>query len=280
MNDFFDLFTYMNPWMGLQHLADPYYRNYYTLIAGFFGAAMGSFLTLATYRLPLDEPIGMTRSRCPSCTRSLRIIDLLPIISWAVTRGKCRYCRSAVHYRYPLTELACALGTALVVWNYAVSWEALALCGLWWCIVAIVVTDLEHTIILDEVQIAVGLFGVLYALALGRDMEDVVGAALMGGFIGLSLKYGFIYFRNKDGLGMGDVKFLIVAGIWLGVAANFVPFLFISGVLGIVSGLVWRAMGLGERFPFGPALAFALALCVIFPNVANGFWNLYGLLHG
>ena len=82
--------------------------------------------------------------------------------------------------------------------------------------------------------------------------------------------------KRNDTLGMGDVKFLFVAGIWLANAANFVPFLFFSGVLGVASGIVWKLMGEGERFPFGPALAFALLGCVLFPDMANGFWNLYG----
>ena len=264
---------------ALAALLDPDNLPYWLGLAGVLGAMVGSFLTLVTYRLPLDLPIGMTRSQCPACHTTLRVRDLLPVLSWVSTRGKCRYCRAPIHVRYPLTELACALGTAAMVWHFGLSLEALALSGLWWCFVAIVITDLEHTIILDEVQIAVGVFGVLYAFAQARDAGDVATSAFVGLAIGLGLKYGFIYFRNKDGLGMGDVKFLFVTGIWLGVAANFVPFLFFSGILGIVSGLIWRAMGHGERFPFGPSLALALLGCVLFPNMANDFWKLYGLLH-
>ena len=54
---------------------------------------------------------------------------------------------------------------------------------------------------------------------------------------------------------------------------------FYSGVLGIFSAMIWRAAGHGERFPFGPALAASLFFCVILPQLANGFWQLYGLLH-
>ena len=249
----------------------------YSLV-GFFGAAIGSFLTLATYRLPRDEPIGMTRSRCPNCTTNLRVADLVPIFSWMASRGRCRYCKTKVHYRYPLTELACAFGAILAVWAYGLTLEAFTIAALWWSVVAIIVTDLEHYIILDEVQIALALFGIVHAYTLQWDAEAVIGAAITGGAIGLALKYGFLYFRNKDGLGMGDVKFLVVAGIWLGAAANFIPFLFFAGVLGVLSGTGWKIAGKGERFPFGPSLAVALLMCVIYPTVADGFWKLYGLL--
>lgn len=243
-----------------------------------FGACIGSFLTLVTYRLPRELPIGLSRSRCPQCTTTLTMRDLLPVLSWVLAKGRCRRCKTPVHWRYPLTELACALGTALAVYDGGFTLHALAIAGLWWCIVAIVVTDLEHYIILDEVQIAAALFAALHIYANQLGWQPSLLAALAGVGVGLALKYGFLFFCNKDGLGMGDVKFLGVAGLWLGDAANFVPFLFYSGVLGIITGIAWRAISGSERFPFGPALAFALLLCVVSPQLPNGFWKLYGVL--
>lgn len=241
------------------------------------GAAIGSFLTLATYRLPLGEPIGMTRSRCPSCHTPLRARDLFPILSWLLARGRCRHCKTRVSIRYPLTELACALGGIAAAYHYGFTLQAFALAGLWWCIVAIFVTDLEHTIILDEVQIAIVLFGLLYHYAIGTEMATVIMAGVAGLAIGLALKYGFLYLRNKDGLGLGDVKLLFGIGIWLASVASFVPFLFFSGVLGVVCGLAWRWLGHGAQFPFGPALAIALLICVVWPESTAYFWRGYGV---
>jgi len=247
-------------------------------LLAFVGAAIGSFLTLVTYRLPRDEKIGMTRSRCPSCGTTLGVRDLFPVLSWIFSRGKCRYCKARVSMRYPITELACALGAVAAAYRYGLTLEAFAITGLWWCIVAIIITDLEHYIILDEVQIAIILFCALYHYAIGTDYVDVIAAGFIGLAIGLTLKYGFLYLRNKDGLGLGDVKLLFGAGIWLASGASFVPFLFFSGVLGVVFGLGWRVIGRGEVFPFGPALAAALLMCVVWPNAANEFWQLYGFI--
>lgn len=245
-------------------------------VAGFLGASIGSFLTLVTYRLPRDEKIGLSRSRCPACLKDLRVIDLIPVLSWVTSRGRCRQCNAKISIRYPLMELMTMLGTLGSVYLFGFTLEGFAVAGLWWCIVAIIVTDLEHTIILDEVQIAVIVFGALFHFALGTDFTDVIGSAVLGLVIGLVLKYGFLYLRNKDGLGMGDVKLLFGVGIWLANAASFVPFLFFAGVLGIVCGVVWRVMGRGAQFPFGPALAISLLACVVFPETANQFWRLYG----
>ncbi len=259
-------------------LQAPDFLPYAMLAFGLFGACIGSFLTLVTYRLPLEEKIGLSRSRCPNCSTALKVPDLVPVLSWLATRARCRYCRTPISPRYPLTELACGVGSALLVWRFGVTLDMLALLGLWWCIVAIFVTDLEHYIILDEVQIAIALFGALHVYATDIAPADACAGAVAGALTGLALKYGFIFFRHKDGLGMGDVKFLAAAGIWLHDAANFVPFLFFSGLLGIVSGIIWRLLGQGERFPFGPALAMALLLCVLFPQAADGFWHLYGFI--
>ncbi len=250
------------------------------LVAGFFGASIGSFLTLVTYRLPRDEKIGLTRSRCPNCLKDLRVVDLIPVLSWVTSQGKCRHCKTRVSIRYPLTELATALGTLGAVYLFGFTLEGLAVAGLWWSIVAIIVTDLEHYIILDEVQVAIVVFGVMFHYALGTDFTDVIENALLGLGIGLTLKYGFLYLRNKDGLGLGDVKLLFGVGIWLAHPASFVPFLFFAGVLGVVCGVLWRMLGRGAQFPFGPALAVSLLVCVVWPQAARGFWQLYSVNAG
>ena len=246
-------------------------------LAAIVGLIVGSFLTLATYRLPKDRSVVATRSACPKCRRKLTIIDLIPLGSWLLFGGKCRRCEKPIGIRYPLIELACAIGAVVVVKFYGLTLVALALAGLWWSIVALIVTDLEHYIILDEVQIATAIFGLIYALALDISLLNVALAALAGLALGMALKYGFLWLAKKDGLGMGDVKFLGVSGIWLSQAESFIPFLFFAGVLGVALGLLWRALGHGERFPFGPALASALLVCVIWPEIPQGYWELYGI---
>ncbi len=248
----------------------------WALIA-FIGASMGSFLTLVTYRLPREEKIGMTRSRCPNCKTVLKVPDLFPVLSWLFSRGKCRHCKTKVSFRYPLTEIACSAGTIAAAYYFGFTLQALALAGLWWCFVAIIVTDLEHYIILDEVQIAIILFGALYHYAIGTAWVDVIVAAFFGLALGLTLKYGFLFLRKKDGLGLGDVKLLFGIGLWLASITSFVPFLFFSGLLGVVCGLLWRITGQGEQFPFGPALMASLLLCILWPDAPQEFWHVYGV---
>lgn len=246
------------------------------------GACFGSFLTLATYRLPLEQPIGRTRSRCTACGHTLGVRDLFPVLSWAFSGGKCRYCKTKVSVRYPLTELACAAVCVGIYCVWGVTPASLCLMGLGIGIVAIFVTDFEHRIILDEVQVILFFLGLFYGLAVETDVPHLLISAAIGLGIGLALKYGFLFLMNKDGLGMGDVKFLGVVGAWLASvypnAAVFVPFLFYSGLLGIVTALLWKCVSKDEHFPFGPALALSLLLCVMLPQSVEQFFVLYGLL--
>jgi prepilin signal peptidase PulO-like enzyme (type II secretory pathway) len=93
----------------------------------------------------------------------------------------------------------------------------------------------------------------------------------MGMALGLLLHHGYRFLRKREGLGYGDVKFFSVAGLWL-TPFPMVIFLFLAGVFGVVFGLLWRVLGKGEYFPFGPALAVSLAVCVLWP--AAGSWFL------
>ena len=245
---------------------------------GVLAAILGSFITAVSYRLPRGESLLSAHSRCTACGTALRARDLIPLLSWVFSGGKCRHCGTKVSIRYPLTELACVLG---VVGVYAwMGFSPLSACFmlLWCAIVALIVTDLEHYIILDEVQIFLVLLGIVHAVVQGFSAEAVLSAAVAGVVIGLTLKYGFLFVFGKDGLGLGDVKFLGVAGIWLADSASFVPFLFLSGVLGILSALLWRIAGRGQVFPFGPGLALAFLVCVLYPPAAKEFWQLYGFL--
>lgn len=249
---------------------------------GVLGAVLGSFLTMATYRLPLDEPVGRTRSRCTSCGATLSARDLIPLLSWLLHKGRCRHCKTRISCRYPLIEASCAAVMVGVYALWGISGASLCLMGLLLGIVAIFITDVEHRIILDEVQIGLFFIGILYGMAMDTPLPHLFAMAAIGLAIGLALKYGFLFLMNKDGLGMGDVKFLAVAGVWLAStspsATAFVPFLFYAGLLGIITALLWKCVSKDEHFPFGPALALSLLLCVLWPDAVAQFFVLYGVL--
>ena len=237
------------------------------------GLCFGSFVTLASFRLPRDESVVRPGSRCPSCGTQLKPLDLVPVFSWVAHRGRCAHCKTKVHWRYPAIELVQAalfLGIYFLVGPNGL-WVVLALLSV--CILTLIVTDLEHMIIPDEIQIVMGILSLAYAWLGGIAWTDLGIGAATGLLIGLSLHYGFKWIRKKDGLGFGDVKFLAVAGAWMGVQP-MVPFLFFAGLLGIATALVWRMFNKNPQFPFGPALAISMFMCVLFPQITAAFWSI------
>ena len=230
------------------------------------GAAVGSFVTMASYRMPLQQDIVFKPSYCPSCRHALGIKDLFPVLSWVTQWGKCRYCKTPVHWRYPLIE--CLLGTVftLMVFYYDISVDTGLLLLLITFLAIMIVTDLEHYIIPDTVQIGVFCTGMAWRIYNSNDLSESIAPVAVGLSIGLILHFGYIHLRKIDALGLGDVKFLAVAGTWISVT-QFVPFLFVAGVIGTISGLLWRVAGKGEVFPFGPALAISLFINILFPDI-------------
>lgn len=239
----------------------------------FFGLVFGSFITCASYRLPREEDIIRKSSYCPSCQAKLGFKDLFPIISWTVSKGRCRYCNARISPRYPVIEAATA---AIFLWLYAYygfSVQAVILALFAVALLIMIVVDFEHYIIPDEIHMALLPLAFLYHYTIGTPMADIAFGAGAGAAIGLALHHGYRLLRRKEGLGYGDVKFLAVAGLWMGSLTLFPPFLFFSGMLGVATGLVWRVLKRGERFPFGPSLAAALFLCVAIPEVPALFWQ-------
>lgn len=243
-------------------------------LIAFFGLAFGSFVTLVSYRLPRDEPVVKGRSRCPSCETRLGVAALVPLVSWLWQRGKCRYCKAGISARYPLTELTMALLFLGIYASRGLTWEALVLALLAVALLVMVVVDFEWYIIPDEVQIACAVLAVAYHWLVGTAWPQVALGLAMGVAIGFSLRFGYGFIMRKEGLGWGDVKFLMVAGLWLAGVMDWPPYLFYAGIWGVVTAVIWRAMGKGEVFPFGPALAASLLMTLLTPSTALFFWTI------
>ncbi|NLM77237.1 MAG: prepilin peptidase [Ruminococcaceae bacterium] len=97
-------------------MADVFWTVYRTVVAGFFGLLIGSFLNVCIYRLPRGETIVRGHSYCPRCQHPLGGMDLIPVISYLLLRRRCRYCRQPIAARYAKVEVVSGTGFALLVW--------------------------------------------------------------------------------------------------------------------------------------------------------------------
>lgn len=240
------------------------------LLAALFGLAFGSFVTMASYRIPREEGIAVKRSRCPLCEQPLGIKDLFPFFSWFFSKGRCRYCKGLISLRYPAIEIGTALTFALVALRLGITPEAGLLMLLAVALAIMIVIDFEHGWIPDTVQLAVLALGILYRVMHGDWQEGLISAGACALIAG-ALYFGYKLVKKREGLGLGDVKFFCASGIWL--SPYLLPsYLFIAGVLGIATALFWQyGLKKGREFPFGPALAVSLFLCLIFPEMEGLF---------
>ena len=228
---------------------------YAAALAGLLGLLLGSFLNVVAYRLPRGESLAFPGSHCPSCETPIRPYDNVPVLSWLLLRGRCRSCRSAISGRYPLVEAGTAVLLVAVVLAKGADndvWLGLAFALL---LVPVTLIDLDHRIIPNKLMLLGAVVSVSLVLLTDPDSitEHVIAAAGAGGFL---LVAALAY---PAGMGMGDVKFAAVMGLFLG--RNVGPAMLVALVAGsVVGALIIARKGAQEgrktAIPFGPYLAF------------------------
>jgi leader peptidase (prepilin peptidase)/N-methyltransferase len=234
------------------------------------GLLLGSFSSALIYRVPRGLDWVAQRSACTLCNKSLSVIDLIPLITWLVRRGRCGCGKQGVSALYPGLELA---HMTLVLGAYACLGFGLdlafALAALPF-LVALVVIDWRTMLLPNILVLIVAVLGVGRAVALAIQTPAQAGPILMNfiaaGFVfaGLlwALGWGMSRLLKRDSLGFGDVKFFCAAGFWLGFAP--LPyFLMASGVFGVGFALLWKFLHKTSVFPFGPAIILALWVMIL-----------------
>ncbi len=252
---------------------------------GVVGAVIGSFLNVVIHRVPREESIAFPASHCPSCDTAIRPYDNIPIVSWAVLRGRCRACRAPISARYPAVELL--TGTLFALTYLLHSGLTLSLpfdLAFVAAIVALVFIDAEHMLLPNVITypgaalalvarvLVPNLYGVAalggahtpaWLLSLGG---AVLGAVAGGGFLWL---VGWLWERARgvEAMGLGDVKMMFMVGAFLGWPLTFLT-IFVGVFTGSVAGVAAMARR-GERdmqmlLPFGIFLGLGSLVSLLF----------------
>jgi len=280
--------------------------NAFTLLAAFcFGSLLGSFLNVVVYRLPLDRSIVFPSSACTTCGTPLQAWQNIPIFSYFALGGRCHTCASPYSIRYALVELFVAVCTAgLLVHTGGVGWPFFYWFALYFISVAVFLTDLDHWIIPDQLNLAGVILGVLGSpfMPLRHDLDWLVGglppgaANVVSSLAGVAFGAGFFWLiqvvglvlARQEAMGGGDVKYAAAIGAFLGWQLSFVAFL-LSFVLGaaIALPLLLRGAFAGspskgkEPIPFGTFMAVAAVLTALYgPQLTTAFYRLPELLPG
>ena len=278
------------------------------LVCVLFGLLVGSFLNVVIHRIPkmmeatwrqearelLEQPAPKDEaeppifnlvtpgSHCPHCNHRIRWYENVPVVSWALLKGRCSGCKAAISKRYPIIELLTALVAGLCAWRFGYDpWLIFMLYGSF-TLLALAVIDLDTTLLPDDLTYPL-LWAGLLAAVLGISpvslSDAVIGA--MAGYLALwSLYWVFKLLTGKEGMGYGDFKLLAALGAWLGW--QYLPVVvLLSSVVGLVFAVSMMASGSVKRdqgIPFGPYLAIAGWIALLWGEaIVSSYLGLFNL---
>lgn len=247
------------------------------------GCVVGSFLNVCIFRLPRDRSVVSPPSHCTRCGARLRPVDLVPLLSFLALGRKCRFCGSAIGWRYFGVELLTGL-VFLAAWHACQGLQVIPCWIFAAAVIAVIFTDLDHMIIPDKLVLAAvvaALLGEGLAAASGRTpllsvavpgTDLLLPRFLAGGVLGLVV---FVFIRGfsqllfrREGMGLGDVKLAGAIGAMLGPGLALLSF-GLAIAVGAVLGLLLLALRLRRRMeylPFGPFLAAASLVGLLAPG--------------
>jgi leader peptidase (prepilin peptidase) / N-methyltransferase len=271
------------------------------IISGVFGAIIGSFLNVVIHRVPRDESIVFPNSRCPSCGATIAFYDNVPILSYAVLRGKCRGCSTPISIRYPAVEVLTALLFVAITWHDGLTLTLPFDLIFATSIIILLFIDAEHMILPNVITYPGIVFAVVARFAIpfftGRPVFDdvpslmqgalgtmpfwvvslvgaVVGALIGGGSLWL-MGWTWEKLRGIEAMGLGDVKMMFMVGAYLGWRLTILTIFIgvLSGsLIGIVIMMKQKDRNMQMLLPFGVFLGLGSIAALLFGTQIVGWY--------
>ena len=265
------------------------------LIIVLLGLCLGSFINAAVWRLheqaktkkqrTKSKELSILRGRyvCTHCYHTLSWYDLLPVVSWIILKGRCRYCHKPISWQYPVVELATAVlfVFSYSYWPYGMDTVGIIQFGLWLVFLtgfmALTIYDLRWMILPNKIVfplLALASVQTVLLSVLHHDFQIII-SALSGLFVAGGLFY--VLFRISEGkwIGGGDVKLGFILGLLAGGFIEGLMVIFIASLLGTIFSLPMvslKKQSLKKRVPFGPFLIIALIIVYLFSaDISNWF---------
>ena len=252
------------------------------------GLAIGSFLNVCIYRIPQELSIhSPRRSFCPDCRTQIRFYDNIPVLSYLLLRGRCRHCSAEISKVYPLVELTTGILFLFSLYRFGPTLALIHSCLLISLLIPIAWIDARWYII-PNVIILVGLItggAVTLLIALTHHtpsylIEHLIGAVVGGAAMLLIAAAGTFLFR-KRAMGGGDIKLMILIGLFLGAWPHLLIVVMTSAITGSLVGLCLIALGKRSggsgRIPYGPFLVIGAVLDMFW---GDQIWSWYLTLIG
>ncbi len=226
------------------------------------GTIIGSFLNVLIYRIPRNESILNPPSHCPVCRHRLKWYDMIPVFSYIFLRGKCRYCGAKISFRYPLIEALTGFAFVGIGLRYGWSLQFFEYITFSALLITVAFTDIFDGVVPDLVVVPGAVAGLIFSLFRGKTvfLSSLFGMLFLLGFFLL------VIFLTRGGMGEGDATLGAMIGTFLGFKFSVVMLViaFIIGAIAGISLIVFSHKKGEDQMPFGPYLALAAYITVIY----------------
>jgi leader peptidase (prepilin peptidase)/N-methyltransferase len=256
-------------------------------LALIFGLVIGSFLNVCIVRLPLETPIALPRSHCPECKKPIPWYDNIPLLSYAILRARCRWCKARISGRYPLVEALSGIVSVLLFLKYGLGTEWVIFFGFSSALLVLGFIDMDYRILPDAITLNGIWIGIVASVYLAQPNPVIFRllqwagfegsprtTALIGSLVGMVVGGGLLWavaeaylrLRGIEGMGFGDVKMMAMVGAFLGAPLTLLTIM-IGSLLGSIIGVFFIHLARKTReyeLPFGTFLSFAGIVAVLY----------------
>ncbi len=236
------------------------------------GTIAGSFMNVCIYRLPRSESIITPRSRCPSCGAGIPWFDNVPVLSFLLLRGRCRFCKKRISARYIIVEILSGFICVLLFLYFGLSAKFFIL----WCLSSALVVASFIDLRFREIPDIITLPGIILGLCLAALYPPLMGksgnlSSLLDSFLGVIAGGGSIFITGligkfifkKDAMGFGDVKLLAMIGAFIGWKLAIFTF-FLAPFFGSIAGIPLKIKRGESDIPYGPHLSLAAFVAILY----------------
>lgn len=225
-----------------------------------YGTIIGSFLNVCIYRIPRDESVVIKTSRCTHCEQKIKYYDLIPIFSYLLLKGRCRYCKEKISLRYPMVEILNGILYVAAYSVYGFTYMGVIICLFFSALIVLTYIDLDHMVVPDTVNLFIFILALIVIILGDRPLTEHI----IGGLI-ISVPMLVLAYATK-GFGSGDVLLYFTSGLLIGSAPVQMSF-----VLACIIGSIWgifliaiKKKGRKDAMPFVPSIAIGLITSVLY----------------
>ncbi|KPK96564.1 MAG: hypothetical protein AMJ95_13545 [Omnitrophica WOR_2 bacterium SM23_72] len=256
------------------------------IIIFIFGSLVGSFLNTCIYRMPLGESVVWPRSYCPKCKKKILGYDNIPLLSFILLKGRCRFCKERISLRYFIVELLTATMFLVLYSCYGLTYDFFFYIVLVCMLMVATFVDIAHRIIPDEISIGGIIVGFILSSIKGVSLSPLAFhyKPLLNSFLGIitggailyltGALFDFVYFKllkkppiqgETQSMGEGDIKLLAMIGAFLGWQKVLMVF-FLSPLLGAIIGIINLLVKKDHTIPYGPFLSLSTILVLFWAD--------------